>query len=61
MRCCECQAWEMRADNRDFGYCKRKAPQPTVVEVVEDTEYQIVWPSTGKDDWCMELKEIGSD
>jgi hypothetical protein len=57
MRCAECKAWEMRPDNQDFGYCKSQCPHPVITKLEENCEYVIVWPSTGKDDWCLQFKE----
>ena len=58
MRCADCKAWQMREDNTNYGYCKSMCPQPLVAKLEKDAEYIIVWPSTGKDDFCLQFKEI---
>jgi hypothetical protein len=56
MRCADCKAWEIRLDDKDFGYCKANAPSPTVLKIEDGAEYQLVWPSTGKDDFCQQFQ-----
>ena len=57
MRCADCRAWEKRTDNNKFGYCKRHSPRPEIKKMETGFEYQIIWPSTGKDDWCCDYLE----
>lgn len=59
MRCADCMAWEIRQDDKTFGYCKANAPRPTVAKIEDAATYQIIWPSTGKDDWCLQYRERG--
>lgn len=56
MNCKRCIYWEEHGDNPSFGFCKRYAPNPTTMPVNGIVEFQIIWPSTGKDDWCGEHK-----
>lgn len=58
-RCEECKAWHFTKDVS--GFCKRNAPQPTVMREHKKTNgaqsaavYILVWPSTLKDDGCEE-------
>jgi hypothetical protein len=56
-RCEKCKAWEFKHDNA--GFCTRNAPQPTVMSKergvhTSESEYELVWPSTLKDDGCWE-------
>lgn len=55
MRCADCKAWLLRSDNPNFGLCRMHAPRPTIAVLEEDIEYQLIWPSTGKDDVCQEF------
>ena len=50
-RCADCKFWDYSSSNQ--GFCRRKAPSPTVM--AKATEYVLVWPSTGLDDWCCEF------
>lgn len=54
LKCSECKAWERKADDPNWGLCKRRAPQAVIASKVNGIEYQIVWPLTGKDDSCCE-------
>jgi hypothetical protein len=54
MNCQSCMFWETHKDEDNFGYCKRYAPGPTVLARIDGMNFQIIWPSTGKDDWCGE-------
>ena len=56
MRCADCNAWEINLDNKDFGICKAKAPQPSIGIIEPDADYRIIWPLTGKDDWCRQFQ-----
>ena len=55
MKCKNCRAWEKREDEPKFGYCKRHAPIPTITAIIDGMTFQIIWPSTGEDDCCMEF------
>ncbi len=58
VRCEECPAWVFSKDAT--GFCKRRAPQPTVMKKVNaGEEYELVWPSTLKDDGCGDGIERG--
>jgi len=57
MNCEKCKFWERRKDEKDFGFCKRFPPSPAVTAVATGLEFQIVWPSTGKDDNCGEFSQ----
>lgn len=50
-RCTECRKWDYTTGN--FGFCRAHAPVPTVCRGTQSDEYQLVWPSTGMDDWCV--------
>ena len=52
MKCSDCKFWERHTDNPLFGFCKRNAPRPEITSIETGRKYQIIWPSTGKDDWC---------
>jgi len=56
MRCADCKFWEMDMSERNFGVCKANAPSPSVMKTEENDEYKLVWPLTGKDDWCGQFK-----
>ena len=56
MRCADCAVWEIDMGDRSFGLCKRNAPSPTITKLEKSVEYQIVWPKTGKDDWCGQFR-----
>jgi hypothetical protein len=49
-RCNKCIWWEFNKSN--FGFCRKNAPRPTPVKADRNDEFQLVWPSTGLDDWC---------
>jgi len=51
-KCKDCKNWDYQSDN--FGFCRANAPCPSVV--AKSSEYVLVWPSTGKDDWCGQFK-----
>ena len=55
-RCADCRTWEYNKGN--FGYCKKNAPSPTIVKGKTTEEYTLVWPSTGRDDWCDDFKRF---
>ena len=46
----------MDMSERNFGVCKANAPSPSVMKTEENDEYKLVWPLTGKDDWCGQFK-----
>jgi len=56
-RCADCNAWEIDLNKKDYGICKARAPHPTVEVIKAEVEYQIIWPLTGKDDWCRDFQE----
>jgi hypothetical protein len=56
MRCADCKAWEMRPDDNNFGYCRANAPAPEVCKIEDGAQFQLIWPSTGKDDWCRQFQ-----
>ena len=49
-RCAECRKWDYTTGN--FGFCRAHAPAPTICKGGQSDEYQLVWPSTGMNDWC---------
>jgi hypothetical protein len=52
----------MRQDDRTFGFCKKHAPAPSVLAKTDDEDpYLLVWPSTGKDDWCFEFDGVSDN
>ena len=53
-RCSDCKNWDYTKGN--FGFCRRYAPSPTIVKGQTTEEYTLVWPSTGRDDWCNEYE-----
>lgn len=53
-RCADCKHWDYR--NNNFGFCRAKAPSPSVQKGSPTDEYVLVWPSTGRDDWCSEFE-----
>lgn len=56
-----CKLWEQSKEDSNFGLCKANAPMPTVMILEAGRKYQIVWPSTGKDDYCFQfVPEISS-
>ena len=57
MKCVDCAVWEMDKKDKNFGLCKCEAPSPAILKVIDNAEYQIVWPKTGKDDWCGRFKK----
>lgn len=52
VRCEECKAWECSGGVN--GFCKRHSPRPTIMVDNAGVQYLIIWPSTLKDDGCME-------
>ena len=58
-KCKNCQKWDAQA--YPSGFCKAKAPQPTVVKGDAKDTYIIVWPSTGADDWCWDFEMCSSE
>ena len=56
MRCADCSSWEIDLDEKSFGLCKCYAPSPTIAKIEEGTKYEIVWPKTGKDDFCRQFQ-----
>jgi len=57
MKCIDCKNWERREDDLNYGLCKANAPSPIIVPLEEGRKYNIVWPSTGKDDWCVKYEK----
>jgi hypothetical protein len=55
-RCSDCKKWDYHKGN--FGFCRAKAPRPTIVRGAVHDEYTLVWPSTGRDDWCEDFEAI---
>lgn len=55
--CNGCQHWTEHTEEEkiNYGFCRRYAPRPTVCAIVDGMTYQIIWPSTGKDDTCGEF------
>lgn len=51
-RCGDCVCWDLRSGQDGKGFCRAKAPAPTVV--AKASEYTLVVPSTGRDDFCIE-------
>ncbi len=55
-RCADCEHWEYTKNS--FGYCRANSPSPTVMEGLvgkddsENTEFVMVLPSMGRNDWC---------
>jgi len=49
-RCADCKKWEYR--NNNFGFCRANAPAPTIAKASASDEFTLVWPSTGRDDFC---------
>ena len=52
-RCSDCKDWDYVKGN--FGFCRHNAPSPMVVRGTVKDEYTLVWPSTGRDDFCGEF------
>lgn len=52
-KCSACDYWDFTGEN--FGLCKRYPPSATIVKEDISAIYAIVWPSTGKDDYCGEF------
>jgi len=52
-RCADCKVWEYQKSN--FGFCRLNAPFPTVEKGTTTDSYILVWPSTGRDDWCSQF------
>jgi len=50
-RCGDCGCWDPTEGN--FGFCRARAPSPSVLKGTENEQYTLVWPSTGRDDWCV--------
>lgn len=57
-RCENCYNWEAHNENPLFGLCRAYAPTATIVPQEAGRKYQIVWPSTGKDDWCGDFAPV---
>ena len=59
MTCETCEHWQRHTekDKENYGFCRRYAPQPTVTAAAPGLEFQIIWPSTGKDDFCGEHRQ----
>jgi len=54
-RCGDCIKWDYSTGN--FGFCKAHGPRPSVCRGTEKDNYQLVWPQTGLDDWCMDFEK----
>lgn len=55
-RCSDCEYWDFRSNN--FGFCRANGPRATIVKGTSSDEYTLVWPSTGRDDWCNQFKPV---
>ncbi|MFX0194524.1 MAG: hypothetical protein ACFFCW_00255 [Candidatus Hodarchaeota archaeon] len=55
-RCSDCAAWEYQKNN--FGFCRMNAPFPMVVKGSTSDEYILVWPLTGRDDYCWQFEAV---
>ena len=55
-RCADCKHWDYAKGN--FGFCRFNAPSPSVVKGKTIDEYTLVWPSTGRDDFCSEYDAV---
>jgi hypothetical protein len=53
-RCSDCKYWDYSKSN--FGFCRFNAPIPTIIKGETTEEYILVWPSTGRDDFCSKFE-----
>ena len=58
-KCSNCIKWDYTSGN--FGFCRAKAPMPIPVNGTASDQFQLVWPSTGMDDWCAEFENASDN
>lgn len=52
-KCGDCIKWDYTSSN--MGFCRARPPMPAVM--ARSSEYILVWPSTGVEDWCADSFE----
>jgi hypothetical protein len=51
--CSACKHWK---PTDAAGECRRRAPQPVVLNVDDDVKFESHFPITASDDWCGEFE-----